>query len=150
MYKGQEWDLPPRTRPQGRQPATLKAMLSLHANAGITFDLSAIRASATGRVASRFQSMVSNCQWNQDALIPNAADVWVFVDGEQRFSRKAFRRKDGPIKLDIPLEPNAQFLTLVSTDGGDGISWDNICFLEPRILLETVLPEGGALKDRMK
>jgi hypothetical protein len=137
-YKGKPWSMPRRTRPLDAKDAAWSSMLSLHANAGITFDLAAIRVSAGGRNVKCFQSTVHNCQWNMTDASSAAADVWVFVDGQLRFSRTGLRRQSGAIEVDIPLRPSDRFLTLVSTDGGDNIGYDNICFLNPRISLEAV------------
>jgi hypothetical protein len=111
-------------------------MLLLHANAGVTFDLAAIRDSARGCNATRFRSVVRNCQWNLAATTVLTTDVWVFVDGQLRFSRTKLGKEDRPIDIDVTLGPNDRFLTLVSTDGGDDIKYDNPCFLDPRIVLE--------------
>jgi hypothetical protein len=135
-YKGEPWAEPSRVKPLDRPDAALSSTLLLHPNAGITFDLAAVRASASGCKAIRFQSSVHNCQWKLDASKVLVADVWVFVDGELRFSRTKFRKQDGPMDINIPLGPNDRFLTLVSTDGGDGYDYDNPCFLNPRICLE--------------
>ena len=149
-FKGQLWEAPTRTKPLNRQDATASSMLLLHANAGITFDLSAILASARGHNAARFQSVVHNCQWNPEGPVDYVADVWVLVDGQVRFSRMKFRKSDGPMEIDVPLKPNDRFLTLISTDGGDAIACDNPVFLNPRILLETAPRKGGVSGDRMK
>jgi hypothetical protein len=149
-YKGQAWEAPTRTRPLRTHDAAASSMLSLHANAGITFDLSAIRASARGRYPARFQSVVHNCQWNPDGSVDYVADVWVLVDGQSRFSRMKFRKSDGPLEIDVPMKPSDRFLTLISTDGGDAIACDNPCFLNPRLLLEAGVREEEARSDRPK
>ena len=136
VYKGKPWAEPSRVKPSGRPDAASSSTLLLHPNAGITFDLAAIRDSARGCNASRFQSTVHNCQWKLNAPKVLFADVWVFVDGQLRFSRTKFRKADGPMDIDVPLKPNDRFLTLVSTDGGDDYDYDNPCFLNPRISLE--------------
>ena len=50
------------------------------------------------------------------------ADVWVFVDGRLKFQRAGLRQADGPVRIDVPLEADDRFLTLVSTDGDRGTS----------------------------
>ena len=137
-YKGRPWEGLSRTKPIGGQDSKLSSMLLLHANAGITFDLAAIRVSARGCRATRFQSTVHNCQWGLNGLTVLTADVWVFIDGQLRFSRTKIRRQNGPVEVDIPLGPNDRFLTLVSTDGGDDINYDSVCFLSPRVCLDAV------------
>lgn len=118
-------------------------MLLLHANVDITFDLAAIRSTARGQRAVQFLATVLNCQWGQPASTSVVADIWVLIDGELRFSRTKLQKIDGPIQLNIPLEPNDRFLTLISTDGGDAIAFDEITYLNPRIVLKRTSPEGG-------
>jgi len=121
-----------------RQLAASHPTIILHANAGITFNLTAIRAAALGRRAARFQAVVINHQWELNPSTPLTADVWVFVDGQLRLSHPKLCSRDRPLEVDIPLGPNDQFLTLLSTDGGDGIQCDHVVYHNPRILLEEI------------
>lgn len=63
------------------------------------------------------------------------ADVRVFVDGQLRFNRAKLRCADGPVEVDVPWGPTDRFLTLVSTDGGDGMEADVVFYHHPPILL---------------
>ncbi len=112
-------------------------MLLLHANVGITFNLAAINATAPGQRAVRFQSTVA---YQPPARFDPklTADVWVFVDGQLRFSRVKLRNQDGLCEIEIPLQPNDRFLTLVTTDGGDGGYFDYIQHHDPRLVLEPI------------
>ena len=83
-----------------------------------------------------------NCQWGLDSSTTLSADVLVLVDGKLRFSRIKTRKQEGPSEINVSLSPKDRFLTLISTDGGDGIQYDNICLLNPRILLQSDSPEG--------
>lgn len=135
-YKGQPWTFPPVRKPTVEEAAAMKSSLCLHASSGITFDLAAIRELASGRNAVQFKSTVHNPQWDLHNQKKFKSSVWVFVDGQLKFSRHNLCRQDQPIDIDIPLQPIDRFLTLVGTDDGDGISFDHICLLEPRIFLE--------------
>jgi len=103
--------------------------LGLHANAGITFDLSAIR-KASGHTDLRFQSRVGYF----GAEGPYRADVWVFVDGRKAFSYRHLQRRHGLQDIHIELPATARFLTLLATDGGNGYAHDQIGFTNPRLV----------------
>jgi cytochrome c553 len=102
-------------------------ILGLHANAGITFDLSEV--SATVAVTNpRFRAVVG-----YGGTTPVAgADYFVFVDGALE-ARGRIGFDDGGTPLDISLPPGAKFLTLVATDAGNGIGMDQVFFGDARI-----------------
>ncbi len=103
-------------------------LLGIHANAGITFDLDAIR-EAGGEPDLRFTSQLGYF----GAVGPHRADVWIFVDGKEAVSFKHLQRAKGLQPIDIPLPKTARFLTLLATDGGNGYSHDQVGFGDPRI-----------------
>lgn len=112
------------------------SLLGLHANAGITFDLHDIAQSLTKAIepsdaSLRFTAKVGYFGASGDYY----ADAWVFVDGECIAKFKHLRRQDGLQTIDIKLDPTKRFLTLVSTDGGNGYSMDQIGFGDPQIKL---------------
>ncbi|MBG89768.1 MAG: hypothetical protein CMO80_23105 [Verrucomicrobiales bacterium] len=102
--------------------------LGIHANAGITFDLAAIR-EATGHKELRFDSRVGYF----GAAGGFRADVWVFVDGKSAYSHKHLQREKGLQQIDISLPETARFLTLLATDGGNNYSHDQIGFTNPKL-----------------
>ncbi|MGB0578745.1 MAG: DUF1553 domain-containing protein [Limisphaerales bacterium] len=102
--------------------------LGLHANAGITFDLAAIR-KAIGQTGMRFDSQVGYF----GASGGHRADVWVFVDGKQTFAYKHLQRTKGLQQIDIPLPATTRFLTLLATDGGNNYGHDQIGFTNPKL-----------------
>ena len=59
------------------------------------------------------------------------ADIWVFVDGQLKLKRLQLRPKDGVVPVDVEIGPNDRFLTLVSTDGGNGNWLDWVVFGDP-------------------
>lgn len=102
-------------------------ILGLHANAGITFDLAEIAATAR-LVNPRFRAMVGYGGTTPEV----GADYFLFVDGSlMAHARIGF--DDGGTPIDISLPPGAKFLTLVATDAGNGISHDQIFFGDARI-----------------
>jgi len=106
-----------------------RSLLGLHANAGITFDLAAIRG-ATGEKGLRFTAKAAYF----GAEGGFSADAWVFLDGGKVWEARGLARKDGPRDIDLPIPGSARFLTLVSTDGGNGYGHDQVGFGDPRLL----------------
>ncbi len=108
--------------------------LWMHSNKGVAFDLGAIRSGHPDRPFTRFRA---ECQ-NVSATAPGKenfselAAVWVFVDGELRFTR-VIRRSDPAFSISVDLSSADHYLTLVSTDGGDGHHGDWITLGDPRL-----------------
>ena len=63
------------------------------------------------------------------------ADVWVLVDGQVRFRRREINGCYGAFPVVFPIGEKDRFLTLVATDGGNGLEWDWIVFGDPRLEL---------------
>jgi cytochrome c553 len=102
-------------------------ILGLHANAGITFDLVELLADA-GIERPRFTATVG-----YGGTTPrDGADYFVFIDG-RRVAHGRIGRDDGGTSLDVPLPPDARHLTLVATDGGNGIGMDQVFFGDARL-----------------
>lgn len=102
--------------------------LGIHANAGITFDLEAIR-KAAGDKEMRFSTRVGYF----GAEGEYRADVWVFVDGREAYSYKHLQRAKGLQDINISLPETARFLTLLATDGENDYSHDQIGFTNPKL-----------------
>ena len=121
------------------------SLLVLHANAGLTFDLEAMRKAAQSSESSsgmpdteslatlRFTAKLGYF----GAVGNNFADAWVFVDGKKAADFQKLRRADGLQMIDVELSASARFLTLVSTDGGNGYGMDQIGFGDPRVKLSS-------------
>ena len=117
------------------------SLLGLHANAGITFDVATIRQqlsnaskrtnSVTTAPALRFVARLGYF----GAVGNNFADAWVLVDGRKVVEFRQLKRADGLQPIDVELSPDARFLTLIATDGGNGFSMDQIGFGDPQIQL---------------
>ena len=124
-------------------------LLGLHANAGITFDVAALRKTIVGqaeklRHALRFTAMVGYF----GAVGNNDADAWVFVDGQKVAEFRKLRRDDGLQRVDVELPVSARFLSLLSTDGGNGFGMDQIGFGDPQ--LKTASPPALTDKTRKR
>jgi hypothetical protein len=129
--------IPPGTGNLRIQPGSFAGhgLISLHANKGITFDLDAIRKANPGFKLVRFCSVAGNIETQTAEGKYFYADIRVLVDGEQRFSRRQINNTHGAFAVNIPLQETDRFLTLVATDGKDGISYDWIRFGDPRLEL---------------
>ncbi len=108
-----------------------RTMLTLHANAAVTFDLAAIREASNSR-AMRFRATVGNAG-NPDR---QTADFHLYVDGVLKKRRLKIERQSKGFSLDVALSVTARFLTLVATDGGDGIGSDQIFLGDPLLVPE--------------
>lgn len=103
------------------------SMLGLHANAGITFDLKAIR-SASKLGAMKFTAVVGY-GGKGGAL---AAEYRVYLDGKLQ-AGGPLSRNDGAVKIAFDIADSVHFLTLLSTDGGNGIGHDQVFFGDPHL-----------------
>ena len=108
-------------------------MLDMLANKGIAFDLDAIRRAHPESKLLRFRAVVGNTERAFTVSEPFGADVWVLVDGQLRFGRKQISRGSGAIPIAVNLGPQDRFLTIASTDGGNGHAWDWILLGDPRL-----------------
>ncbi|MEN6309244.1 MAG: FecR domain-containing protein [Anaerohalosphaeraceae bacterium] len=117
--------------------------ITMHANAGITFDLDAIRNDLTDLEIVSFETLC--------AIAPNPtlegpaasdaqagrADFWIVVDGQVRKSLLAMPI-DSSEAVRIPIQPQDRFLTIITTDHmvsseKDPINSDR-CFLGSPVL----------------
>ncbi len=124
------------------------SLLSMHANSGITFNLAEARA-AIGQGDLRFSAQVGYFGQQSDDYF---ADVWIFVDNEKVAAFHKLKRADNLKNIEIPLPSHAQFLTLVSTDGGNGFIMDQIGFGNPRLRadLNTLTPAERERLTRLR
>ncbi len=107
-------------------------MLAMHANSGITFDLVKLR-ELSGHAAMRLSGHVGFGASKEAAA--SRADITVFVDTELKF-QKLKLRKDETAVLDIELPASAKTLTLIATDGSDGIGNDLLFIGDPKLVPE--------------
>ena len=106
------------------------SILGLHANSGITFDLSKIRQSS-GLGIMHFTAALG---FGADtSAAASRADFTVYVDAEQRF-QKLKMRKDEFTHIDIAIPTQAKTLTLIATDGADGIGSDLLFLGDARLV----------------
>ena len=121
------------------------SLLGLHANAGITFNLTEIR-KASGFAKLRFTALVGFGAGPPAAA--TRADFSMFA-GKELLFQKLKLRKDESARVDVALPDTAETLTLVATDGGDGIGND-LLFLGDAKLSLTVEAQSLAAADRAR
>lgn len=107
-------------------------LLGLHANAGISFALHEFR----NRMQADQLRFTARVGYFGHADPNSFADAWVFLDGRKVAEFRQLKRTDGLKPLDIPIPITAQFLTLVSTAGGNGIGMDQIGFGNPMLVVD--------------
>ena len=81
-------------------------LLGLHANAGITFNLEAMRTMYPAVRPARFRATAGVAEAHGFALCPDGrklADLWVLVDGQLKLSRTHLRPQDGAVNVDVEL-----------------------------------------------
>ena len=105
-----------------------QSLLGIHANAGITFSLDAFR-KALGQAELRFTAQVGYFGSGGNFR----ASAWVVIDGKIEESFKKITRADGLQAIDLAISADSQFLTLISTDGENGFSMDQVGFGNPII-----------------
>jgi hypothetical protein len=108
------------------------SILGLHANSAVTFDLKEIR-QASGYTKMRLTAMVGFGASKQAAS--SFADLSVFVGSEQKFQRLKMR-KDESVRIDLSIPADAPTLTLIATDGGDGIGSDLLFLGDSKLALD--------------
>jgi hypothetical protein len=91
--------------------------LTLHPNAGITFDLDQIRQNNPNLRMERFTA-VCGIPWDMPELQFSSADVWVLLDGVVRLHLRYPREGSAVENVDVPIPAQARFLTLVTTCSG--------------------------------
>jgi hypothetical protein len=128
-------------------PLSQNRMLLVHANGGITFDLNAIRREVGHARLAWFRAMVGNLATVADGRTVNA-DLWVLVDGRQRFVRGQEAGRSNADSVNVAIQENDRFLTLAFTDGGDGCGWDWTVFIDPRLELVSTASkmDGNSLR----
>ncbi len=114
----------------------------MHANAGVTFDLDAIRREY-GPIS--IESFTAICGISRPATLANPdqttvcslASFYVLVDGREVFNAIDVSPVDTPQQIDIKLNPQARYLTLVAAQGTDNSIMNDAClFVNPTLNLK--------------
>jgi hypothetical protein len=110
--------------------------LSMHANAGITFDLNKIRQSLPGLEITGFKADCGLARFVVDENFIEGCEFWVLVDGQPVFHHKVRDKQSAVQNIDISIKLEHRFLTLVVTDGGNTNDGDWCLFANPSLSLE--------------
>ncbi|MCK4997990.1 MAG: NPCBM/NEW2 domain-containing protein [Anaerohalosphaera sp.] len=113
----------------------LQAMVT-HSNAGVTFDVAALRSQLFCLKIVRFEALCGVSQEAGNKYPGNVSDFYVLVDGEKRFEAKGVGVYSEPVKVSVKLSEGDRFLTLVSTDGDLEPHHDWSFYAEPKLVLE--------------
>lgn len=134
-----EGELPIVTRlPQNAGTPTSRVLV-MHSNNGVTLNLDAVRALHTGVRITGFRARVGNSYRPAEPGASPAkplASIHVIVDGVARFERRAFANVDPPIDVTCALSDTDRFLTLATTDGGDGNACDWVLWTRPELVVQ--------------
>ncbi len=108
----------------------------LHPNAGLTFDLQAIREHLPE--GARIQRFTALCGISDDTpgTEQHKSDFWVLVDGQRKFELPGVTKDASGQKVDVLIKPEDRFLTLVTTDGGENTENDYCLFARPVLELD--------------
>jgi hypothetical protein len=122
-------------------------ILMIHSNAGLTFDLQAIRQSLPTLGITHFKAFGGFSEALSVKTDFPDVDFWVVVDGQIRYEKKAITLKNNEVDFNIELSPQDRFLTLIVTDGSDSDdtnrgykAWNNDFFY----LVDPILCRAGA------
>jgi hypothetical protein len=116
----------------------------LTSNKGITFDLDAMRKANPGWRLLRFRAMAGSTETFSAAGRSALTDLMVVVDGQPRFKRREINSFNGAFSVTVPIRDDERFLTLIATDGGDGVMCDWLLLGDPRIEMRSIV--NGAKK----
>jgi len=122
-----------------------KGLLCLRPNAGITFDLEALRTAHEGARPARFRAIAGVADASEimaDKDPQGKADLWVFVDGRLKQQRLQLQPQDGVAEINVELGTVDRFLTLVSTDSNDGSTFDWVVWGDPTLDMAETDKEG--------
>jgi hypothetical protein len=109
-----------------------RTALGMHANVGMTIDLQGVAYRHPGLRVERLTAMLANVGRKGGS---GRADFWLLIDGELVRHHHGLSPASSAIPIDLRLAPGQRFLTLVSTDGGNGNGLDWITLGDPRLHL---------------
>lgn len=113
----------------------IKPAMVLHANCGLTFDLSHIRTLVPEGNLSGFTATLGISE-TVDKHILHATDLWILVDGTVCYHLGQDKFKITPQQIALDLPGNARFMTLVATDGGETMDFDWWVVAEPQFVID--------------
>jgi hypothetical protein len=133
-----EGELPIAATLPGEAPTS--RVLAMHSNNGFTLNLDAIRALHPTVAITSFRARVGNSYRAAPGASPAKplASIHVIVDGSARFEKRGFANIDPVMDINCPLSDDDHFLTLATTDGGDGNACDWVLWTYPEFLIKNI------------
>jgi hypothetical protein len=116
------------------------SMIGIHASKGITFDLDYLEYEY-GEEATRFTCMFG---LDSNAGPEGSADFWIYLDDNLVAYVEFVTPGDGAFAFDVPIPASTQFLTLITTDGGDGYLSDDAMLGDPTLHLGGIVEPPDA------
>ncbi len=111
--------------------------IMMHANCGITFDLDEIRQTIQKKEISGFTAVggISETIRGSEFIKEASVVLWILVDGNvlQKYDLDVNNDK---VDINIALNDNVRFLTLISTDGHQSINCDWAFLGNPSLMLK--------------
>ena len=145
---GKTWDYLKDGSSSGSTAATIDGidfaakpnqLLAMHANKGITFDLQAIRTQHDYQTA-RFTGLFGH----GGAKDQSQLDFAIYLDAKRVLVTTDFPAQGKGLSIDLALPRDARFLTLVVTEGKQGISHDQAIIGIPQIVPD----KGQTISDQ--
>ncbi|MBI1375714.1 MAG: hypothetical protein GC159_23645 [Phycisphaera sp.] len=99
------------------------AVLGMHANKGLTIDLDAVRRARPGMHIERFKSVIGNAR--------GSVEFFVLLDGQIMYSSGLHAGSPNGMSVDVPIDANQRFLTLIVTDGDGDMAFDWAVLIDP-------------------
>ena len=107
--------------------------ICLHSNAGITFDLSAIKSSFPGVAIRRFTSRFGLIKSSKST--PTDVDLFILVDGKEVYSHVGYLSNEPSLDIGIEINDSDRFLTIACMEGTSNYG-DWPIFVDPILELE--------------
>lgn len=108
----------------------------MHANAGITFNLSTLRAEYGPLKSFTALCGLSPAGSQKEREDLPRASFYILLDGQEAFAAEDLTPEDAPKPVHIVLPSDSRYLTLVTTQGSDDSIEHDLClFVRPRIHL---------------
>ncbi len=118
-----------------------EAYIYMRPNVGITFDLDNIKKDLPEFQCSSFIARIGCSSKSTGASVSH---FWVLVDGVLRWKSGDITRDSGGVDVNVKLNNTDRFLTLATTDGGDGWEDDWCLYGNPELKLELRKGKPGA------
>jgi hypothetical protein len=106
--------------------------IGMHANVGFTIDLHAVAYRQRGMRITEFKTTLANVGFKGSS---GQGDFWVFIDGQMIHHIDRLIPKEPARNLSVAIAAHHRYLTLVSTDGGNGMGLDWITLGDPKLYL---------------